>query len=168
MPDSNLHAPPRTAELWPVIRDRVTTSRMNTILGGTGRTFVEGDYTGVPWDEALPGGRLVIVPGLRLGGEGGDWVPGEMTRLSFLVRVDFNDYRTPQGTAPYNPTLSMEAAQKDAFDLLHGWTPAPLSRVMVGFPIYLRRPWQPRPLWDEATSTLFMSSEYRVDVAGSP
>lgn len=159
----NLTAPPRTAELWAAIRDRLKTARMTTVLGGAGRVFVEGEYSGPQWAENASGGRVVVVPTVHAVG-GGAWVSGEVNESGFLIRSDFNNYRADG----YDPAIGLEATQREAFDLLQYWPGGTYSRVMVARTVYLVERWQPRPLYDEATGTVFLSSYYRVGVAEAP
>lgn len=165
MPQSSMFIPPVTQDLWPVLRDRIATAAMATILGGTGRVYVEGDYSGAPAGEAIPWGRAVIVPVLPAGGI--RWEPGLPTTLRFLVRTDFNDYVAPG----YNPSRSAELAQREAARRLENWTPGSAlvsTQVMVTGDVRLDEVWQSRVLHDpDVTGTVFVSSSYLVDVASA-
>lgn len=165
MPISRMFAPPVTQDLWPVIRDRIATATMATILGGTGRVFIEGDYQGQPWPEASPGGRAVIVPVLALGGV--KWEIGYPTLARFLVRTDFNNYVQ----AGYNPSRSAELAQRHAMRRLHYWNPNEAlvsTQVMAASRIWMDEVWQPRVLHDPAvTGTVFMSSSWLMYAASA-
>lgn len=164
MANSNLFLPPRTATLWPLVRDRIATTRMSAILGGAGRTYIEGDYAGPDWTEQEPGGRVVIVPTLPLTGAN-PWVSGLPTRLGFLVRTDFNAYEAPG----YNVSVGMEAAQREAAERLEGWLFPTTSGLMAATAVRMVRPWQARALYDlETQGIVYLSSEYRVDVADPP
>ena len=171
----NLQTPPVTVDLWAALRTRIATAAMEVVLGTktaqgeVTRVFIEGDYTDPPWAEAEPGGRVVIVPGLALGGT--RFRPGFTTPLSFLVRTDFNNYRAPG----YNVALSLELAQKEAFKQLQHWTWAVgvgaggSAKVMLGMAVTMDTTWEPRALYDEGRlGVVFVSSRYRLEVAETP
>jgi hypothetical protein len=163
MPSGKMMAPPVTQDLWPVLRDRIATGTLATILGGAGRVYIEGDYVGQPWAEDSQGGRAVIVPVLPAGGI--HWTPGHPLTQRFLVRTDFNNYRA-EG---YNPSRSAELAQREVTRRLRGWTPVLVStQVMAASPVRMDEVWQPRVLEDpDATGTVFLSSGWLVDVAST-
>ncbi len=165
MPASRMQVPPVTQDLWPVLRDRIATATMTTILGGAGRVYIEGDYVGQPWAEADPGGRAVIVPVLPVGGV--RFVSGLPMLLRFLVRVDMNDYRS----TGYNPSRSAELAEREAARRLEGWDPGAVlvsTQVMVASRVRLDEVWTPRVLSDpDTTGTVFLSSGWLLDVASA-
>lgn len=165
MPSSRMLIPPVTQDLWPVLRDRAATATMSTILGGTGRMFVEGDYTGTPDLESKPWGRGVIVPVLVPGGiKFEQLLP---TTLRWLFRVDFNDIVIPG----YNVSRSAELAQREAARQWINWDGSGLlasSQIMFAGAPRMDEAWQPRVLYDEArTGTVFLSSSWLVDVASA-
>lgn len=159
-------APPRTAELWPAIVARLSTARMATILGGTGRIVLSGSNAAIPWSEGQPGGRLVVQPVVR--GYPVAWQSGLPRLTRFQVIAEFNDYTAPG----YVLDVPMQAAQRLAFELLQWWTPAAnaYTRVMVASPIELDVPWQDAPELDrEGTEGLvYLSATYRLSVADPP
>lgn len=163
MPSSRMFLPPVTQDLWPVLRDRIATAAMGTILGGTGRVHVEGDYSGAPAGEVERWGRAVVVPVLPVGGI--RFEEGLPVRLRFLVRTDFNDV----AASGYNPSRSAELAQREAARQLANWEPVLVStQIMALSPVILDEMWQPRVLYDpDVTGTVFLSSSYLVDVASA-
>jgi hypothetical protein len=165
MPSSRMFVPPVTQDLWPVLRDRIATATMATILGGTGRVFVEGDYSGTPDAETKPWGRAVIVPVLLPGGI--RFEQGLPTRHRFLVRTDFNNYTAPG----YNPSRSAELAQREATRRLLNWDGSAAlasSQIMLAGAPRLDEVWQPRVLHDpDVTGTVFLSSSWLIDVASA-
>jgi hypothetical protein len=169
MPTSRLFVPPVTQDLWPVLRDRVATATMATILGGTGRVFVEGDYSGTPDLESKPWGRSVIVPVLPVGGI--RWIPGLPTMQRFLFRTDFNNIEYGGLKASVWASRSAALAQREAARRLEGWDPGEVlisTQVMVASRVRLDEVWQPRVLFDpDATGTVFLSSSWLVDTASA-
>ncbi len=156
--------PPVTQDLWPVLRDRIATDTMATILFGPNRVFVEGDYVGQP-TELGKWGRAVIVPVLPV--QGIRWSPGVPTTLRFLVRTDFNNHVEPG----YNVSRSAELAQREAARQLENWNPGSVlvsTQVMVVGEVRMDEVWQSRVLWDpDVTGTVFISSGWLIDVASA-
>ncbi|HET7321860.1 MAG TPA: hypothetical protein VFI96_05135, partial [Longimicrobiaceae bacterium] len=80
--------------------------------------------------------------------------------VPFLVR---SEVHSPGGA--YDPALALEAAQNEAFALLHGWIPGTLSGVRVSLAMWRETPPQALPLWDDASGLWFLSAEYRAVAA---
>jgi hypothetical protein len=157
-----MRIPPVTQDLWEVIRDRINTATMATILKGTNRVYIEGDYVGQPWGEEQAGGRAVVVPVAVVGGT--PWEDGSPLPLRFLIRTDFNDVDYP---GLHNDP---ELAQREAARRLSHWNPNTVlasNKVMAASLVRLDAAWQPRILADEASGTVFMSSSWFVDVAST-
>jgi hypothetical protein len=165
VPSSRMFIPPVTQDLWPVLRARVSTALMDTILGGPNRVFVEGDYSGAPDIESKPWGRGVIVPVLPV--QGIRFEQLLPTRLRFLFRTDFNNVVIPG----YNVSRSAELAQREAARQLQNWDGASAltsAQIMFAGPPRMDEVWQPRVLYDETrTGTVFLSSSWLVDVASA-
>lgn len=168
-PSSRMFLPPVTQDLWPVLRDRVSTATMATILGGTGRVYVEGDYTGTPAGESTAWGRGVIVPVLPV--QGIRFEPLLPTTLRFLFRTDFNNI--PFGGFPASVWASRKAelAQREAARQWQNWDGSAAlvsNQIMFAGAPRIDEGWQPRVLWDpDRTGTVFLSSSWLVDVASA-
>lgn len=151
--------PPRLAELWPAMRERLNTAAMAAVLGGLGRTYAamdhyEDDEGGR--DEAW--GRVVVVPATRAFDV--QEAPDRIRVPPVLVRAEVND--PGEG---YDPTIPLEAAQDEAFKRLEGWRPAGLQRLGIMLPFFRRRPPEPLPIYDGGRGLYVSSSEYAL-VAG--
>jgi hypothetical protein len=158
---SNLHAPPITAAFWDAVVARVDTLTLQALHRGAGRVLLEGTYTEPPANDDQLWGRTVIVPVQTLWPVA--WLPGSPTSIAFLVRSDWNPLRQ----AGYNPAIEMEAAQRATFEQLQHWSAGVLDGCQVAFPVYLHRAWQQRPLYDRETNTLYLSAEYRCQLASA-
>lgn len=169
MATSRMFIPPVTQDLWPVLRDRVATAAMNTILGGSGRVFVEGDYSGTPAGEATAWGRGVIVPVLLP--QGVQFEQGLPTTLRWLFRTDFNNIEFGGFPASVWASRKAELAQREAARQWMNWDGSAAlasTQVMLAGPPRLDESWQPRVLWDpDRSGTVFMSSSWLVDVASA-
>jgi hypothetical protein len=152
-------APPRVAELWPKIATRLASVRMNTILGGSGRIKMIGDDLTPLGALTTAWGRVVIAPVRSAFGEA-ESQPGRRKSVSFLVRSEFNH---PGGA--YNVGVPNEAAQGEAFALLHGFIPTGMTYARAVEPIVSRVHPQASPLWDQESGLWFLSSEYTVVLA---
>ena len=86
--------------------------------------------------------------------------PGRGRVVPFLVR---SEVHSPGGA--YNPAIALEAAQAEAFTLLHGWIPGVLSGVRSEIAMWRETPPQALPLWDDPSGLWFLSTEYRAVVA---
>jgi hypothetical protein len=161
--------PPVTQHLWPVLRDRIATATMATILGGTGRVYVEGDYSGTPDLESKPWGRGVIVPVLPV--QGIKFEQLLPSTLRFLFRTDFNNIEFGGFPASVWASGKGELAQREAARQWQNWDGAAAlssTQIMFAGAPRLDEVWQPRVLWDpEQTGTVFLSSSWLVDVASA-
>lgn len=163
---SNLEAPPRTSELWPALVARLSTTRMTTLLGGSGRVVRSTSESDVPWSANQIGGRVLIVPVILAFAV--QWRTMQPTPIRFQVQTEFNDARA----AGYVVDDFMMEAQREAFDRLQGWTPAATTfgRMMVASPIRLETAWQQAAQRDreETAGLVYLSATYALDVADSP
>lgn len=151
--------PPRIWALWSAAKARLDSATMRTILGGSARVKLETDDLAPLGAETDAWGRIVIAPVRRLFGEPTE-APGRGRVVPFLVR---SEVHSPGGA--YNPALSLEAAQNEAFTRLHGWIPGALTGARVDLAIWRETAPQALPLWDDASGLWFLSAEYRAVVA---
>jgi len=152
-------APPRAAELWPKIATRLASVRMNTILGASGRIKMINDELQPLGALTAAWGRVVIAPVRSAFGEP-ESQPGRRRTIGFLIRSEFNQ---PGGS--YNVAIPNEAAQNEAFALLHGFIPTGMTYARAIEPITLRVDRQAFPLWDPDSNLWFLSSEFTVVLA---
>lgn len=167
---SNLMLPPITAHLWLAIRDQIKVAdpapTLAAILGGANRVYVEGKQPAGNEDtEDKAWGRVIVVPGLVPGGTA--FSPGYATRLSFLVRSEFNSRERPN----YDVNRSLELSQAAVFKRLQHWTwtPGASNEVMIAMGVTLDTMWEPVALHDpDQPGVVFMSSRYRVEATRPP
>lgn len=155
--------PPRVAELWPLVVDRLDTATLGDSLGGTGRVFrIDEDGASEPVGTEMDvWGRVVIAPVRRAFGEPLS-EPGRSRIVPFLVRVDIH---APPGSTNFDPLVALEATQNEAFARLHGWTPTGLTQASIDRPIWRHTDPQSAPLWDSATGVWYTSAEFRAWLA---
>lgn len=148
--------PPETSGLWAATVARLASSTMNTILGGSGRVKMVTDSMAPEGAESEAWGRLVIAPVQRFFGEAAE--EADRGRLvPWLIRAEVH---SPGGN--FNPLLTLQAAHREAYRLLHGWHPGALTRARVQGLAYRELPPQPFPSWDETNGLYWMSAEYRI------
>lgn len=155
----------REVMLWDFyakIKVRLNSVAMQTILGGAARVFLATDDYGTEIPENTQGGRVVIVPTQPM------WDDSdrrhELKKESFLVRVDFNNFRAPG----YNVARAIETAHAEALNLLDMYVPVPVKHMLVAFPIYRHTRPQRMPLWDSERNVHFASAEYRFEAVPLP
>lgn len=158
---STATTPPRTGELWPLVRDRLNTAKMGEILGDTGRCYTDDEDYREPEDVPNKAwGRVVVVPAHRV------WptpeFPGRDRVIPFLVRAEFN-----RPTADFNLGDWLEAAQLEAFTRLEGWKGATLTKATLTLPLYRHAPPEASALWDDDRGLYLVASEWRA-VLGPP
>lgn len=156
---SNLHAPPVTSAFWAALVAHVDTVAVQALTRGAGRVYLEGDYDEPPAERYW--GRLVIVPIETLWPV--VWLPGSPVSVPFLVRADWPATREPG----YDTSREMQAVHRLVFEQLQGWAPAGLDGVQVAMPVYLHRRWQDRARYTEDDGTLYLSAEYRCQLASA-
>lgn len=148
--------PPRVSDLWPLVKTHLSSATMQTILGGAGRVKLITDSMAPEGAETAAWGRLVIAPGQRFFGQ-----PAEEsdrgTLVPWLIRAEIH---SPGGS--YNPAIALEAAQAEAFKLLHGWEPTGLTKARATQLAYRERGPQSFPSWDETNGLYWTSAEYRI------
>lgn len=156
----------RTQELWPVLKQRLGTARMQAVLGGSGRIYKAppDSFSAPEGVESDPWGRGVIVPTTRIWYE--EENPETPRQLGFLIRFEFNAVTR----AGYDPTPALEAAHIEAFARLHRFTPtlradgAPLKYMLVAEAIY-RHTAPSDPLHDRERNLWIASAEYRCRIS---
>ncbi len=154
----------RVTDLWhDVVKPRLDSALMQTILGGAGRVYVEGDdYSEPEGAENQPWGRLVIVPATTLWEAVDD--PSTVQPLAFLIRTEANNYTGSN----YRVGVTLEAAQAEAYNRLNRWTPTGLRHALIAIPFYRWSRPQSLPLWDESRGLWFLSSQWRTQVTNKP
>jgi hypothetical protein len=152
----------RTHEFWDATKTRLSgNATLDGVLGGAGRIYRVTDDFSKPEDatDSRPWGRVVIVPSNTL------WpspdMPGQTKTVSWLTRVEFNDFSAPN----YSVDVSMDAAMAAVDALLVGWLPTGFTHVLVAVPVY--RYTSPRALaeWNEQAGVWWKSAEYRTEVS---
>src|SRR5690625_576755 len=149
--------PPRTAEVPGVIRDRIRTVQMATILGGPNRVYASWEGYGEEEAPQPPWGRVIVMIGQPVWStqEQGD----RRRLLRILVRVECRP-----ASGGYDPTIMLELAHREAFARLEGWRP-PLQYAAVLYPLFRRSSPIP-PEWDDERGLWLSAAEYRL-VIGS-
>lgn len=151
-------ADPRLTQFWVGAKARLSTATMDGLLYGTGRVFLStDDYEAVKGPQEEMWGRLVIVPVLPAWNA--VYVEGESWKKNFLIRAEFNNYRS-EG---YEVTDDLENVQEAAYGLLEGWTPL-YSKMRTVFNVY-RFSIPEGPYMDSPTGMWWSSSEYRFEAA---
>lgn len=151
----------RYGELWEALRDRLNTERMQRMLGGLSRVYLEGeDYSRPEGNEGTRWARLVVVPAVSLWPAGGTGM-APTRPVGFLVRAEHSNY-VREG---YSIQVSLDAIQEEAEDQLVGWCPEGLTWIRCALPIYLYAGAQPRPMWDDKRGLWWTSGHYRTEVA---
>jgi hypothetical protein len=141
----------RTHEFWDAMKTRLSgNTTLDGVLGGAGRIYRVTDDFSKPEDttDRKPWGRVVIVP-------------SNTKTVSWLTRVEFNDFSAPN----YSVDVSMDAAMAAVDALLVGWLPTGFTHVLVAVPVY--RYTSPRALaeWNEQAGVWWKSAEYRTEVS---
>lgn len=150
------------------IRERLKSTRMKRATyatataaadpAGPHRVYSLMDDYGKPEGlETEPWGRVVVVPADVISSPPMD---AEYMPLVFLVRAEFNNFRLNG----FNPHKSLGTMMDEAYVLLQHWRPPAVEtkRAHVAQPIYLTRPPQGMPLWDDERRLHMLSAEYRT------
>lgn len=147
--------PPRTDGIPAVLRDRLRTPQMATVLGGPDRVYAAHEEYADEEAQRAPWGRGVVQIGRAL------WSGQEQGGRRRLVRVLFRaECRSPG--AGYDPGVMLGLAHQEAHTRLEGWVP-PLEHARVMYPLFRRS--APTPLeWDDERGLWLSTAEYRVVV----
>ena len=156
---SNLHAPPVTSDFWEAAKARLDSAAMQQLTRAAGRIYLEGEYDSAPTGRYW--GRVVLVPVETLWPV--VWLPGSPVSVPFLVRTDWPNTQEPG----YDTSREMQAAHRIAFELLQGWSPTGMNDVQVAMPVYCHRRWPDRARYEEADNTLYLTAEYRCQLASA-
>jgi hypothetical protein len=153
--------PPRLEEIWEQVKLRLDTARMQSFTRGAKRIYLESDDYAAPESGIdLAWGRAIIVPTQTA------WptteAPGQMIPVAFLVRGEVNDFKDPG----FHKGKVLSGIQDETYAQLYGWTPSS-SQALVVLQIFLFRPPQPLPLWEEGRGVWFTSAEYRCWVSST-
>lgn len=98
--------------------------------------------------------RLVITPVTT------PWTHEDMPGRELLVRwLTMVEAHRPAGMA-YDPHVTLEAAQEEAFLQLHGWVPGQDDQFNGRLAAIRFAPPQPLPMYDGARDTWYTSAEY--------
>lgn len=146
-------------EIWEHLKVYLNTPRMIAVLQG-GKIYLEGtDYSRPESDLAKPWGRLVIVPTQNLWPD--EPGSGPTRTLAFLTRAEFNAITDPG----FNVQKSLDAIQDECVIQLDGHVLPAMQYAQTALPLWMNRPPQPLPLWDETRGLYFTSAEWRGEVA---
>ena len=148
-------------EIWDVILARLQSARMMTVLQG-GKVYKEGtDYSLPEGAETAVWGRLVIVPTQNL------WPDavgiGPTRTLPFLTRAEVHS----NNDVGYNAQKTLDAIQDECVVQLEGFVVPRQVYVMGATPLWLARPPQALPLWDDARGLYWTSAEWRCEVTSA-
>lgn len=146
--------PPRIAPFWTDVMARLDSANMRVVLGGVGRILRASDARpdlpdGTWW------GRVVLTPVETPWQQ--DDQPGREVNVRWLVVAEAHK---PEGLK-YDPTITLEAAQIEAFLLLHGWVPGVKARYQGRHPMIRVTPPQPMPFYEETEDLYYTSAEYQ-------
>ena len=156
----------RTQELWPALKQRLDSVRMQSILGGAGRIYKAppDDFSRPEGAESSTWGRGVIVPTTRI------WYteenPETPRQVGFLLRFEFNAIPRED----YDPTVPLEAAHVEAFLLLQRHAPTmradgnPFRHLTVSEAVY-RHTAPSDPVHDRERNLWIASAEYRCRIS---
>lgn len=150
----------RYTELWAAIKTRLSTAKMQRMLG-PGKIYLEGqDYSAPEAAEGKLWGRLVIVPSVSL------WpsrlsAMAQTRHVAFLVRSEISDFKA----VGFDSQVLLDAIQEEVEDQLTGWQPPDMTNIWAALPVYIHAGAQPRPMWDDKRSLHWVSSHYRLEVA---
>lgn len=146
-------------EIWETLKTRLNSARMQAVLQG-GKVYIEGqNYSAPEKSEALPWGRLVIVPSQTLWPD--ESGVGPTRSVPFLTRAEFNTIPDPG----FNVQKSLDAIQDECAVLLEGYILPVMAYAQAATPVWLSRPPQPLPLWDDTRGLYLTSAEWRTEVA---
>jgi hypothetical protein len=152
--------PVEWAALWPVVRDRVNTAKMQQILGGPKRVYIEGDnYSAPEAGDDVPWYRLIIIPSRNLYRREG--TPGLQTPFGIVIRVEGNNFRRDG----FNRMVAHDAAQVEAWRRLDRWTPPATDKILVSTAFWLHAPHQASTNWDDTTKMWWTSAIYRAEAS---
>lgn len=149
----------RVTSFYDQVKVLLDTSTLGDILGGLHRIYRADEDTTKPEVAGnSPWGRIVLVPTQNLWGD--DTSQQTLYRkLSFLVRAELNRYVSPG----YDSSYILEAVQKVCYDQLEQ-AQFTTTDLLVTLPVYLFRPPQALPMWDDGRQLWFTSAEYRGEV----
>jgi hypothetical protein len=149
----------RMAQFWDAMVARVSTPRMEEILGGAGRIYNPMDQ---PPDregpQDRPWGRIHFIPRVNL------WpqidIPGDWKNVAWLASVQFNDFRA----AGYRVDIGIEAAHGELLDLLDNWAPtqAEIDDLMVTVPVWRYSTPPVKAVYDSQRRLWISNAEYRA------
>lgn len=157
----------RTQELWPVLKQRLDSARMRTILGGAGRIFhaPPDEFADPLGPEGTWWGRGVIVPTSTIWETESN--PSLPRPIQFVLRFEFPKH------PDYDPNVSLEAAHVEAFNLLQYYEPVlrtdgtPFKYMLIAEQIY--RYLDPSdPYWDNDRGLWWSSTQYRLAISNKP
>jgi hypothetical protein len=151
----------RMAQFWDALVARVSTPRMEEILGGPGRVY--GPFDEPPDREArqdLPWGRVKMIGRVDL------WpqvdVPGDWKNVAWMASVQFNDFRA----AGYRVDISIEAAHGELIDLLDDWAPTQeeVTDLAVMVPVWRYSTPPVKAVYDSQRRLWISNAQYRAQV----
>lgn len=147
-------------EFWSTLKAYLAANaNLMRVLSG-GKVYVEGqDYSKPEGPENQPWGRLVLVPTNRI------WEDqvgtGPTREMSFLTRAEVN----PITDVNFSAQKLLDGIQAHTTESLDGYVLPKLTHIMGALPLWVARPPQPLPLWDDDRAVYFTSAEWRCEVA---
>jgi hypothetical protein len=154
----------RLSEYWTVLKNRLADASMLVRLMSTAEDthihLVTERPAAASGPEDRPWHRLIIVPTSPI--DVAVELPGETRKLAFLLRAEANNISIP---GKYDASISLEAIQSKAYELIDGWAPAfnAMNRVKIALDHFRWIPTQPLPLYDEVDGLWYNSAEYRTE-----
>jgi hypothetical protein len=154
---------PSYQHIWDQVKVRLHDDpTLQTRMYGPGHVYLEGEsYEQPERSNALPWCRLVVAAAVSLWPE--PEAPGPLVQVAFIVRAECNRFQV----SGYDHQLALEGLHVRVNQLLSGWAPPPIdgkgTRIII--PIHVRRPIDPRPMWDEGRGVFFVTAEYHAEAS---
>lgn len=149
----------RFSEMWQALLAQLKGSaRLTAILQG-GHVYLEGsDYSQPEAADTVPWGRVVLVPTARIWDDSVG--TGPTREISFLTRAEAHWTGNPE----YNVQKTLDGLQDEITAQFFGFVVPRLTYIMGASHLWLARPSQPLPLWDNDRAIYFTSAEWRMEV----
>jgi len=150
-------APLRKHEVPAAVKTLISTTRMNTLLYGSGRVYTEQKRPTKPeaGDKKTPWGRVVVMLADQLYPTG-QALPGREELVSVLTRAEIS---VPDDGMDY--TQALEAILEECFLQLNGVS-LTVTKATVVFPLFFHSDVNKRPVWDDENGVWFKTREFRT------
>lgn len=150
----------RTWELWPAIKAKLNQNAHLLQLLQGGKVYMQGDlYTALPSKAPLPYCDLVVTPALNMWPDA--MGPHQIRRFVCIIRVECH----PNNEASFNPAQLLDGIHAEVVNQLDGYIIPRQQFVMGATAMWMSRPPQASPLWDEGRGLFFTSAEWRCELA---